>query len=93
MKAQQNISFSTEVVDGKQYRVGLLKRAALFPTQSGKLEVTPFELTFRFKLQRKKIHNNVWDDFFGDPFGRSEIVEYNAKSNTLKVNVMPLPAE
>ncbi|MCK7528271.1 MAG: hypothetical protein MZV64_67220 [Ignavibacteriales bacterium] len=33
----------------------------------------------------------MWDDFFGDPFGRAEIVEYQAKSNTLKVEVMPLP--
>lgn len=91
IETQQNISFTTEVVDGKQYRVGLLKRAALFPTQSGNLEVTPFELTIPIQVEKKKKSQNVWDDFFGDPFGRSEIVEYSAKSNTLKVNVMPLP--
>jgi hypothetical protein len=86
-----NINFTTEVVDGKQYRVGLLKRAALFPSQSGKLEVTPFELTIPIQVEKKKKSNNMWDDFFGDPFGRAEIIQYSAKSNTLKVDVMPLP--
>ncbi len=86
-----NIAFTTEVVDGKQYRVGLLKRAALFPSQFGKLEVTPLELTIPVQVEKKKKSNNMWDDFFGDPFGRAEIIQYSAKSNTLKVDVMPLP--
>ena len=91
IETARNITFSTEVIDGKQYRVGLLKRAALFPSQSGKLEVTPLELTVPVQVQKKKNPNNMWDDFFGDPFGRAEIVEYQAKSNTLKVDVIPLP--
>ena len=91
LETARNISFGNEVIDGKQYKVGLLKRVALFPSQSGKLEVTPFELTIPIQIQKKKNPNNVWDDFFGDPFGRSEIVEYPAKSNTLKVDVIPLP--
>jgi len=91
LEAARNISFSTEVVNGKQYKVGLLKKVALFPSQSGKLEVTPLELTIPIQIQKKKNPNNIWDDFFGDPFGRAEIVEYPAKSNTLKVDVIPLP--
>ncbi|HCY76400.1 MAG TPA: hypothetical protein DHV28_10805 [Ignavibacteriales bacterium] len=91
LETAKNISFTREVIDGKQYSVGLLKRAALFPNQTGKLEVTPFQLTIPIQVQKKKNPNYVWDDFFGDPFGRSEIVEYQANSNTLKVEVMPLP--
>lgn len=91
LEAARNISFSTEIVNGKQYKVGLLKKVALFPSQSGKLEVTPLELTIPIQIQKKKNPNNIWDDFFGDPFGRAEIVEYPAKSNTLKVDVIPLP--
>ena len=91
LETARNISFSREVIDGQQYNVGLLKRAALFPNQAGKLEVTPFELTIPIQVQKKKNPNNVWDDFFGDPFGRGQILEYRAKSNTLKVDVMPLP--
>lgn len=91
IETARNITFSTEVVDGKQYRVGILKKAALFPSQSGKLEVTPLELTVPIQVEKKKNPNSVWDDFFGDPFGRAQIVEYQAKSNTLKVDVVPLP--
>lgn len=91
LETARNITFNREVIDGQQYSVGLLKRAALFPNQTGKLEVTPFELTIPIQVQKKKNPNNVWDDFFGDPFGRSEIVEYQAKSNTLKLDVIPLP--
>ena len=85
-----NISFSTEIVDGKQFRVGVLKKAALFPTQTGILEVTPFELTVPIQIQKQR-NKSIWDDFFGDPFGRSEIYEFNAKSNVVKIEVEPLP--
>lgn len=91
IQTSQNISFSTEVIDGKQFSVGILKRAALFPTQTGSLEVTPFELNVPVSIQRKRNPNNIWDDFFGDPFGRGETIEYLAKSNTAKIEVLPLP--
>ena len=55
LETARNISFSREVIDGQQYNVGLLKRAALFPNQAGKLEVTPFELTIPIQVQKKKI--------------------------------------
>jgi hypothetical protein len=44
LETSSNIMFTTEVVDGKQFRVGVLKKAALFPAQTGELSVTPFEL-------------------------------------------------
>ena len=91
IQTSQNISFNTEIIDGKQFSVGVLKRAALFPTQTGSLEVTPFELNVPVRIQRKRNPNNIWDDFFGDPFGRGETIEYLAKSNTAKIEVMPLP--
>ena len=90
LETPNNISFRTEVVNGKQFRVGVLKKAALFPTQTGTLEVTPFELTVPVQVQKQK-SRNIWDDFFGDPFGRSEVIEFNAKSNVVKIKVDPLP--
>jgi hypothetical protein len=86
-----NIDFTTETIGGKRFRVGLLKRVALFPTQTGTLEVTPFELTIPVQIQKQRSGKSVWDDFFGDPFGRSEIYEFNAKSNVVKIDVQPLP--
>lgn len=91
LETSSNINFTTEVIEGKQFRVGLLKRVALFPTQTGSLEVTPFELTVPIQIQKQRSRNSIWDDFFGDPFGRSEIYEFNAKSNTVKIEVEDLP--
>jgi hypothetical protein len=90
LETPTNISFTTEVIDGKQFRVGLLKRVALFPSQTGKLEVTPFELTVPVHIQKKR-SNNIWDDFFGDPFGRSETIQFSAKSNTVRIDVIDFP--
>lgn len=91
IETANNIDFITEVINGKQYRVGVLKRAALFPSQTGELSITPFELNVPVQIQKKKRSNNIFDDFFNDPFGRSETYEYNAKSNTVKISVLPLP--
>jgi hypothetical protein len=93
LETSRNILFSTEVVNGKQFRVGVLKKVALFPSQTGELSVTPFELDVPVQVQKKKKSNNFFDDFFNDPFGRGETVNYSAKSNTLKIDVVPLPNE
>ena len=91
LETSGNIIFTTEVIEGKQFRVGVLKRVALFPTQTGTLEVTPFELAVPVQIQKQRSGKTIWDDFFGDPFGRSEIYEFNAKSNVVKIDVQPLP--
>lgn len=93
LQTPNNIAFTTEVVDGKQFRVGVLKKAALFPTQTGKLEITPFELTVPVQIRKNRNRNNFFDDFFNDPFGLNQTVEYNAVSNKVTVNVKPLPSE
>ena len=92
LSTPNNITFSTEVVNGKQYRVGILKKVCLFPSQTGELSVTPFELNVPVQIQSRKRSGNIFDDFFNDPFfdaGRT--VNYDAKSNILKVRVIPLP--
>ena len=91
LETSGNINFTTEIVEGKQFRVGVLKKVALFPTQTGTLEVTPFEITVPIQIQKQRSGKSIWDDFFGDPFGRSEIYEFNAKSNIVKIQVEPLP--
>jgi hypothetical protein len=92
LETANNINFTTENVGGKQFRVGVLKKVALFPTQTGTLEITPFELTVPIEIQKQKNGKSIWDDFFGDPFGRSQIYEFNAKSNVVKIEVEPLPS-
>ncbi len=93
LETSNNITFNTELVDGKQFRVGVLKKAALFPNRTGKLEITPFELTVPIQVRRDRNRSNFFDDFFNDPFGFSKTVEYNATSNKVSIDVIPLPLE
>lgn len=93
METPENISFSTETYQGKRFKVGVLKKVALFPTQTGELNVTPFELDVPVQVQNKRSSNNVFDNFFNDPFfGMGQTIDFNAKSNSVKINVLPLPA-
>jgi hypothetical protein len=92
LETSPNINFNTEVVNGKQFRVGVIKRAALFPSQTGELALTPFELNVPILIKKKKGTGNIFDDFFDDPFfGRRETYDYNAKSNTIKITSVELP--
>ena len=88
----QNIRFQQEMYKGERFRTAVIKRVALFPTQSGSLTVTPFELNVPVIVRKKRTGNSVFDDFFNDSFfGRSEAVDFVAKSNQLKINVKELP--
>ncbi len=89
-----NINFSTEMYKGKQYRVGLLKKVALFPSQTGDLSVTPFVLNVPVQIRQQRKSGNIFDNFFNDPFfNNSRTVNYTAKSNTIRLKVEPLPSK
>lgn len=89
----QNINFQVGMYKGERYRMAVIKQVALFPSKTGTLSVTPFELNIPVIVKKKKTGNDVFDEFFNDSFfGRTETVNYDAKSNTIKVEVEPLPA-
>jgi hypothetical protein len=83
---------TNETYEGKQYRVAMIRKTALFPTQSGKLLISPLEVRCAFQLQSRKKSNDPFDSFFNDPFfSRMQNVEQDFKSNPLNVTVDPLP--
>lgn len=84
----KNISLTDETIDGKQYRVGVIRRMALFPTQSGALEVSPMEIQATVQVQTRR-SLDPFDAFFRDPFG--ETVNTTIASNAVRVRVDPLP--
>jgi hypothetical protein len=88
VETPKNISLSTEVVKGKQYRVGVIKRLALFPTQGGTLEISAMEVQTTVQVQPRK-STDPFESFFRDPFGRN--VNHTVKSNPVKIRVSPLP--
>ena len=95
VNVSNTINFTTEMYRGKQYRVGLLKKVALFPSQTGELSVTPLVLDIPVQIQQKrKRTGDIFDDFFNDPFfNQVQTVNYTAKSNTIKLHVTSLPSK
>ena len=89
----RTINFDIAMYKGERFRVAVIKKAALFPTKSGQLTVSPFELKIPVQVPKKRTGGgDIFDEFFNDPFfGRSEQVDFTAKSNSLQINVLPLP--
>jgi hypothetical protein len=83
----------TEVLNGVQFRVIPIKKYALFPQQSGTLELDPMEADFVVQVQTRKRGGDVWDQFFNDPFfGNVRNVNYPIKSIPIKIIIKPLPS-
>jgi len=85
----KNITLTTETINGKSYRVGLIKRVALFPTQAGVLDIGPMEVQATVQMPYGR-SNDPFESFFRDPFGRN--TTYNVSSEALKIRVDPLPS-
>ncbi len=43
--------------------------------------------------KKRKTGNNLFDDFFNDPFFNREMVDYAVKSNSVKIHSLPLPED
>lgn len=88
----KQVQLSTEVVNGKQYRVGILKKVALFPQRSGTLSIDPMEIECVVQVQGKRRSNDIFDQFFNDPFfGGVSNVNYKVKNQPVVITVLPLP--
>lgn len=92
LQTDNNIRFEAEMYKGVRYRSAVLKKVALFPTKSGKLTVTPFELEIPVLVKKKRRSNDPFDSFFNDSFfGRTETIQFKATSNTVAINASALP--
>ena len=91
LQLPQQVSLSNETINGKQYQVGVLKKMALFPTQSGNLEINPMELTCQVQVQTKRRSNDIFDQFFNDPFFGAQTANVPLKSEPVKITSLPLP--
>jgi len=87
-----------EQIEGKEYVVAEIKKYALFPQRSGEIKIEPGELNcvaqIRSSSQRKS-SDPFFDSFFNDPFfnSRYQNVERQLLSNSLKIEVKPLPGK
>ena len=83
-----------ETIDGRRYLVAEIRKAALFPQESGTLTIEPLHLEVLAQLpsQRRRSSGSIFD-LFDDPFFNSyQSVRKSLVSNSLKINVKPLPA-
>jgi hypothetical protein len=82
----------TETLNGKQYRAIVVKKTALFATQSGNLKIAPLEARCAVQVQSKRRTNDPFDQFFNDPFFQQvQTVNMDIKSNPLTILVDPIP--
>lgn len=85
-------ALANETYEGKQYRVALIKRTALFATQAGKLSIAPLEVQCAVQVQTRRRSNDPFD-IFNDPFFQQTQTQQTAiKSNPLTFTIEPLPS-
>lgn len=79
--------WSQEVIGGYRWNVATIRKIVLFPQRSGSLTIDPLEMKFVIQRRATGGGNSVFDQFFG----RVENVEYNLKSEPIKITVIPHP--
>ena len=82
-----NITFKTEYIDGKEYQVGELSRKSIIPQRSGRITIEPTEAEFVVKRNVRRNTGSIFDDFFGDV----QMTKQRVKTSSLTLNVKPLP--
>jgi len=82
------ISFTREVYHNKIYQVGVLKKTILFPQQTGKIKIDPFQITCLVR-QRVRQSRSFFDDFFDN----YRTVRAKVTSAPVTVNVKDLPTQ
>lgn len=87
----------TENYNGRQYQVAEIRRGALYPQESGKLNIAPLKTDvvaiIQTRAQRQRT-GTILDFFIDDPFftpTQQQAVVKSLTSNSLNINVKPLP--
>ena len=89
----KQVRYTQEIVNGKRFDVAVLKKVALFPQRSGTLEIDPMEVNCVVQVQSRRRSNDIFDQFFNDPFFGTGFSNVNHKvtSDPVKITVEPLP--
>nr|NQU90767.1 protein BatD [Bacteroidota bacterium] len=96
--SQEGYPQSRETINGKEYIVAEIKKFALFPQRSGEITIEPGEITCVAQIKsasQRKSSDPFFDSFFNDPFfnSRYQNIEKQLLSNSLKIDVKPLPTK
>lgn len=101
LEMPDNYSIKTEKYNGREYNVYTLRKAQLYPLQSGKLNLEPVEVNNRITFLKAEYADNRNADFFYDllrdfanenaPGNTTEQQIVTVVSDTLSINVKQLP--
>ncbi len=84
-----------DVIEGYNYNSQVVRRNLLTAQRKGEITIEPasLDVTVLKRIQRRRSAlDNFFDDpFFDDPFGNYERERKIVKSNTLTINIKPLP--
>lgn len=93
LKGNQNYPQYTQIVNGKEYNVIEIGKAAIYPQKSGRLTIDPMKVTVLAKVrEQNKAPKDPFEAFFNDSFfGKYKTVKKTIASNTLNIDVKALP--
>ncbi len=83
-----NIQWTYEFVNNKQYRVGTLERKVLYAQKSGQQTIEPTEIEFLIKQRVSRRSTSIFDDFFDNNY---RMIKKRVNSKSIKINVKPFP--
>ena len=86
----QQVNFKDVVLEGVSYKMATLYRIALFPTKSGRLELTPMTMNCNVVVKSKS--NNFFNDPFFGSFGNQTVPKVLRTKQTA-INVQEFPGE
>ncbi len=100
LEQPDNYNYTRETINGKEYNVYLIRKAQLYPLQSGVLELEPAEIENKIsfiKAEYANRQNELMNDMFRD-FAEANIPPEGIESQTVTlqnkpalINVKPLP--
>ncbi len=92
LSVSPNQALTDEVVNGRAYKVGILRKVALFPTTTGDLMVDPLVINTKVQRDARRRSRDPLD-IFNDPFfslGRQlEPLQVASPPVTLKIKPLP----
>jgi len=86
IKAPRQISFKNELLNGKMYKVALLKQTLLFTQNVGNHTISPYEIELQIKKKDGKTR-----DFFGNIVDNYKLINKKVSTGKQIITVRPLP--
>ncbi len=81
-----------ETINGEQYVTQVIQRHILIPQKSGEIVIPPYESEWMIQQRVKRRSNNIFDDFFNDPFfDNYKDVPVKLSTRPVSIHVKQLP--